>query len=72
MELAGIVEAFDVSNEIPTRFGPCAVGAVVHTLDLQGVEEASIGALSRQFPFRLIDGEISAAARAWRYSSAVY
>jgi len=35
-------------------------------------KKLSIGALSRQFPLRLMDGVITAAARTWLNSSAAY
>ena len=66
MQAAGIVEALDVTEQIPPRLVAVGVDAVVDPLGLEGVKELSIGALSQQSPLRLIDGVIPDAARAWR------
>ena len=66
MQAAGIVEALNVSEQIPSRLGPGGIEAMVDPLGFQGVEELFIGALSQQSPLRLMDGVMPAVASAPR------
>ena len=45
MQAAGIVEALNVSEQIPSRFGPGGIEAMVDPLGFQGVEGAFHGGI---------------------------
>ena len=64
------MEALDGGAQIAAGLVVGGVDAAVDALDLEGGKTLAIGALSRQVPFRLVDGGIPAAARALREASA--
>ena len=58
-----IVIAFDIGEQVAPRGIAIGVFAVVDELGFQSAKKLSIGALSQQFPLRLIDWMIAAACR---------
>jgi transposase-like protein len=70
VQAAGVIEAFDVGEQVSARFGAGGVHSMVYPFGLRVWKKLSIGALSQQSPLRLMEGVIPAAARAWRYASA--
>jgi hypothetical protein len=58
-----IVVAFDIGEQVVPRGIAIGVLAVVNELGFQVPKKLSIGALSQQFPLRLIDWTIAAACR---------
>ena len=58
-----IVIAFDIGEQVAPRSIAIGVFAVVDELGFRVPKKLSIGALSQQFPLRLIDGVIAAACR---------
>jgi hypothetical protein len=61
MEPLTIVVSFDVGEQVVSGGIPGWVASLVHEFGFQSAE-ASIGALSQQFPFRLMDWIIPAAS----------
>jgi hypothetical protein len=63
---ARIVEALAVLEQVSAGVITGGVDMVTNALDLERVEELSIGAVSQQSPLRLIDGVIpDLAGAAW-------
>jgi hypothetical protein len=66
MDPPTIVIAFDVSEQVAPRGMPIGVVALMDEFGFRVPKKLSIGALSQQFPLRLIDWLMAAACRILR------